>query len=152
MGQPVSGGPRYDDAPPPGARVKGLLPKFPDGSTGYIFPKSNCTFQIVIGSNKPWDGRGEALQFQVMHAPTSMRLAEFIEQIGAVGRAPPGTPPDQIGICEIVEAGNGAWRKGSAYYFGDGPHKMSQTLDQLGWGDDRGEAGRHKPVTICVLP
>ena len=142
--------PPYDDAPPPGGRVKGLLPKFPNGDTGYIFPKSNCTFHLVKGKQKPWEWRGLTLDFQVMHAPTNMTVAEFIEQIGAINKAPVGTPRNQIGVTEILEAGSGLWHKGTTFLLGDG--RSCQTLADVGWDNDRGEAGRSKPVHLIMEP
>jgi hypothetical protein len=132
--------------------VKGLLPKFPDRSSGYIFPKNNCTFHIVKGDRKPWEWQGLTLDFNVMHAPTNMTLAEFIEQVGAVEKAPSSTPRDQIGVVEVLEGGNGTWHKGTAFMLGDGGDRMKQTLQEVGWDNDRGEAGRGKPVILVFLP
>ena len=131
-------------------RVKGLLPKFPDRGSGYIFPKSNCTFHIVKGEKKPWDHPGITLDFQVAHAPTSMKLGEFIEQVGALERAPAGTPHDYIGVQEIIEGGNGVWHKGTAFMLGD--WLADSTLNEVGWSSDRGEFGRGKPVIVVFLP
>jgi hypothetical protein len=144
--------PPYNDAPPQGSRVKGLLPKFPDRNSGYIFPKNNCTFHIIKGDRKPWEWQGLTLDFNVMHAPTNMTLAEFIEQVGAIEKAPLSTPRDQIGVVEVFEGGNGTWHKGTAFMLGDGGNRMKQTLQEVGWDSDRGEAGRGKPVILVFLP
>jgi hypothetical protein len=147
-----AGPPPYSNAPPPGGRVKGLLPRFPDRNSGYIFPKNNCTFHIVKGSRKPWDWQGLLLDFNVMHAPTNMKLEEFIEQVGAVERAPANTPRDRIGVVEVLESGNGTWLKGTEFMLGDDDGRMNMTLQEVGWDNDRGEAGRSKPVILVFLP
>lgn len=132
--------------------MKGLLPKFPDRNSGYIFPKSNCTFHIVNGDMKPWEWQWLKLDFNVMHAPTTMTLTEFIEQVGAVEKAPPGTPRSQIGVVEVLEGGNGTWHRGTAFTLGDEDRRMKATLQEVGWDNNRGEAGRSKPVTLVFLP
>lgn len=87
-----------------------------------------------------------------MHAPTNMTLEEFIEQVGAVERAPANTPRDRIGVVEVLEAGNGTWLKGTEFMLGDEDGRMSMTLQEVGWDNDRGEAGRSKPVILVFLP
>jgi hypothetical protein len=152
IGSAATGSPPYSNPPPPGVRVKGLMPKFPDRNCGYIFPKKNCAFHIVKGDQKPWEWQGLILDFNVMHAPTNMTLAEFIEQVGAVEKAPANTPRDQIGVVEVLEGGNGTWHKGTAFTLGDGDHRLNQTLQDIGWDNDRGEAGRSKQVILVFLP
>ena len=87
-----------------------------------------------------------------MLAPANMTLGEFIELIGAVEKAPAHTPHDQIGVVEVLEGGNGTWHKGTAFMYGDGGYRMNQTLQDVGWDNDRGEAGRSKPVILAFLP
>lgn len=79
-----------------------------------------------------------------------MKLGEFIEQFGAVDRAPAGTPHNHIGVQEIIPGEQGVWHKGTAFTFGDGAWQMDQTLEEIGWGKDRGDAG--KPVVLVFLP
>ena len=81
-----------------------------------------------------------------------MALGEFIEQVGAVEKAPANTPADQIGVVEVLEGGNGTWHKGTMFMLGDGGARMNQTLQDVGWDNDRGEAGRSKPVILVFLP
>jgi len=90
------------------------------------------------------------LDFKVVNAPTSMKLNEFIEQVGAIDRAGPGVPRDRVGVQEILEAGNGVWRKGSEFMLDD--WQGQSTLEDIGWSNDRGEAGRSKPVILVFLP
>jgi hypothetical protein len=132
--------------------VKGLLPRFPDRNSGYIFPKNNCTFHVIKGDRKPWEWQGLTLDFNVMHAPTNMTLEEFIEQVGAAEKAPANTPRDRIGVVEILEGGNGTWHQGTAFMLGDEEWRMKQTLEEIGWDNERGEAGRSKPVILAFLP
>ncbi len=139
--------------------MNGLLATFPDRNSGYIFPKSNCTFHLVKGDKKPWEHPGLILNFKAVHAPTSMKLIEFIEQVGALDHAPAGTPPEYVGVQEIIEGGNGVWHKGTVHLLGDNPfmpessgHQVEKTLERVGWTSDRGEAGRGKPVILVFLP
>lgn len=89
-----------------------------------------------------------------------MPIDEFIEQLGAIEKAPYGTAREQVGIQEAIEDGDGQFRTGPAFRLGDPRITYQQadgtvayqTLEQLGWSSQRGEAGRGKPVTIAFLP
>ncbi len=80
-----------------------------------------------------------------------MNIKEFIEQVGAPARAPKRCSEDAIGLCEVTEVGDGTWQKGSVFTLGDLP-KLGQTLEDVGWDDQRGEAGMGKPVWLVFLP
>lgn len=136
---------------PPGCRVRGELPVFPNKNAGYIFGKKQCTFNIVKGRIKPWQSANCLFQFETVHADCRMPIKEFIEQIDAAGRAPARASQEAIGICEMIEVGDGVWRKGSQYLLGD-LVKIGQSLGDAGWDEFRGEAGMGKPVWLVVLP
>ena len=145
------------------------MPTFPDRSNGYIFPKvskwlcfkftltniclkKNTTIELYKGTQKPWEWQGLQMEFTVHHAPVNMTIREFIEQLGAEDRAPAGTPPEWIGIVEILEAGNGRWHKGTQFLISDPDDRLTQTLEQVGWDADRGARNRAKPVRLMCLP
>ena len=98
--------------------------------------------------------------FKAVHAPTSMDLMEFIEQAGALERAPAGTLREYAGVQEIIEGGNGVWHKGTTHLLGDDPlmppdssgRRVPKTLESVGWTSNRGEAGQGKPVVLVFLP
>lgn len=92
------------------------------------------------------------MEFTVSHAPTSMTIVEFIEQVGVMERAPAGTPRHLMGVTEALEGGGGVWHKGTTFLLGDGVYRLNQTLAEVGWDNDRGEAGRSKPVTLVFMP
>jgi hypothetical protein len=81
-----------------------------------------------------------------------MTIKEFIEQVGAVARAPPRTKDDNVGVCEIIEIGDGIWQKGTAFFKGDAAERLEQSLGDVGWDEVRGEAGKGKPIWLALLP
>ena len=136
---------------PPGARVRGELPVFPNRNSGYIFSKKQCVFNIVEGRTKPWKEPGCEVKFTTARADCRMNIKEFIEQVGAPARAPARSRDDDVGICEVIETGDGTWQKGSQFTLGDLP-KLTQSLAEVGWDELRGEAGMGKPVWLVLLP
>lgn len=81
-----------------------------------------------------------------------MTIKEFIEQVGALARAPTRTSDDEVGVCEVIESGDGTWQKGSQFTMSDTVAKLGQTLADVGWDELRGEAGMGKPVWLVFLP
>ncbi len=81
-----------------------------------------------------------------------MGIKEFIEQVGAPARAPARASEEEVGICEIIEAGDGTWQKGSQFSLGDAVARLDQSLADVGWDELRGEAGMGKPVWLVLLP
>ena len=159
MAVPGPSTPSALERPPPGARVNGELAKF-NNKQGHIHSKNNTEFHVIVNGSKPWHWLGGTHNLQRYTCASSMTIDEFIEQVGAIERAPPGTPRDQIGVQEAIEMGNGAFKEGMALRLGDAALTYQQadgttayqTLEQLGWGRQRGQAGRGKPVTIAFLP
>lgn len=137
---------------PPGARVRGELPVFPNRNSGYIFSKKQCVFNIVEGRTKPWKEPGCEIKFTTARADCRMTMKEFIEQVGAPARAPARSSDEEVGVCEIIEAGDGTWQKGSQFSLGDAVGRLGQTLAEVGWDELRGEAGMGKPVWLVLLP
>ncbi len=137
---------------PPGARVRGELPVFPNRNSGYIFSKKQCEFNIIEGRTKPWKEPGCEIKFTTARADCRMNMKEFIEQVGAPARAPPRSSDVEVGICEVIEAGDGSWQKGSQFLLGDSVARLGQTLAEVGWDELRGEAGLGKPVWLVLLP
>jgi hypothetical protein len=80
-----------------------------------------------------------------------MTIKEFIEQVGALARKPARSSDDDVGVCEVIETGDGTWQKGSHFTLGDLP-KLAQNLADIGWDELRGEAGMGKPVWLVLLP
>ena len=80
-----------------------------------------------------------------------MNIKEFIEQVGAVARAPARSSDDDVGVCEVIETGDGTWQKGSEFTLGD-LTKLDRSLRDVGWDELRGEAGMGKPVWLVLLP
>ena len=81
-----------------------------------------------------------------------MTMKEFIEQVGAPERAPARSSAEEVGICEVIESGDGTWQKGSQFCLGDSDARLGQTLAGVGWDELRGEAGMGKPVWLVLLP
>jgi hypothetical protein len=81
-----------------------------------------------------------------------MTVKEFIEQVGAQAQAPARSSDDDVGICEVIEVGDGTWQKGSQFVMSDLVPKLGQTLADVGWDELRGEAGKGKPVWLVLLP
>jgi hypothetical protein len=114
---------------------------------------------MIQDGSKPWHWRGSH-RMQVYTASSKMTIDEFIEQIGAIDKAPWGTPREEIGVQEAIDKGNGNWEAGKKVCLGDPGIQYTQadgteafmTLDQLGWSPHRGEAGRGKPVHLCLVP
>lgn len=80
-----------------------------------------------------------------------MNIKEFIEQLGAAARKPARAKDDDVGVCEVIESGDGTWQKGSEFTLGD-LTKLGQSLGDIGWDEFRGEAGMGKPVWLVLLP
>lgn len=137
---------------PPGARIRGELPVFPNRNSGYIFSKKQCAFNIIEGRTKPWKEPGCEVKFTTARADCRMTIKEFIEQVGALARAPARSSDDAVGVCEVLEAGDGTWQKGSVYSLGDSVARLGLTLADCGWDELRGEAGMGKPVWLVLLP
>lgn len=89
-----------------------------------------------------------------------MTIDEFIEQVGAIDKAPWGTPREYVGVQEAIDLGDGRWEEGKKTCLGMERIRYTQadgteafmTLEQLGWGPERGQAGRGKPVTLVMIP
>ena len=137
---------------PPGGRVRGELPVFPNRNSGYIFSKKQCTFNIIEGPTKPWEEPGCEIKFRQTRADVRMSLEEFIEQAGVDERAGPRAKKAEKGIVEIIENGDGTWQKGVQITLGDPDATLEQSLADVGWDECRGEAGFGKPVWLVFLP
>ncbi|KAF7505610.1 hypothetical protein GJ744_000619 [Endocarpon pusillum] len=137
---------------PPGARVRGEIPVFPNRNSGYIFSKKQCCFNIIEGRTKPWKEPGCEIKFTTARADCRMGIKEFIEQVGAKARAPARATEAEVGMCEVIETGDGTWQKGSQFSLGDMDARLAQSLADVGWDELRGEAGMGKPVWLVLLP
>jgi len=152
--------------PVSGNRVKGQLAKFSDSGAGYVFSKKNVAFHIfehnIIEKYKnETNDNGQFRisdttlkdkqenKFALMLADCRLPLAEFIEQIDCIKRAPSGYPHHGIGICELLEQGNGWFQRGDTIYLND--YRASTAIEDI-WSDACGEAGRAKPVHLVRLP
>lgn len=129
--------------------MQGEIARFASGS-GYVFPKSNCVFHVIMGGHKPWEWMDSSFDFRVLKAPSNMPVREFIEQVGALDAVPPSYPRHQVGVTETYELGEGKWAPGTTITLGD--RRADLTLADVGWTQNRGEAGRGKPVTIAFYP
>ena len=143
----------YAEPPPPANSVKGqALLKTRQGA-GLILPKKLCTFHVVRGKRMPFAYHKLRFEFDVYHSPVSMSVREFIEQLGSLGKAPwvIGRSEDwlSVGVVECLEQGSGEWQRGSTILWGD--ERAEGTLAECGWDEQRGEAGRGKPVVLCYV-
>lgn len=136
---------------PPGARVRGEIPVLPNSNARILFSKEQCVFNVIEGRPKPWKEPGCEIKFTTAIAECRMNIKEFIELVGAKVRAPARCSEDDIGVCEVIETGDGTWQKGSQFTLGDLP-KLGQSLGEIGWDKLRGEAGQGKPVWLILLP
>lgn len=145
-----------NERPPSGAYVKGHIAKLDNGEA--VIPGPTTTFHLVIDGVKPW--HWSTFRFKPAEVSSLLPFDEFCRRIDAITNAPYGTPTDQIGVQEAVEYGDGEFRPGAAYRLGD-PRLVYQqqdgtyvykTIEQLGWGPNRGEAGQGKPIILALLP
>jgi len=128
------------------------VPVFPNRNSGYIFSKKQCGFNLIQGTVKPWKEPGCEPQFITVRADCRMNIKEFIEQVGAKERKPARKSDDEVGICEVIETGNGTWQMGSKYCLGDTDARLAQSLAAVGWDELRDSAGQGKPVWLVFLP
>ena len=119
------------------------------------FPRANCTFHIITSKTIPTMHNrfviyGD-LTHLVYHAPTSMKLGEFMEQIGVLEDQP---VRERATIREVMEQpkGSGQWTNGKTFSLGMDDASLGQTLHDIGWNHTRGEAGQAEPVWIIRNP
>lgn len=119
---------------------------------GYIFPKSHTILHIVEhdflpfspNSNNHTPCRAFEFKFRAFNVPTSLTVAELIEQIcPVVSPNPPEGNGKRVvskGIFECIEVGDGRWARGVEFWVGQGEEggRVGRTLKEIGWDERRG--------------
>jgi len=127
---------------------------YPSGKPPMIHSPDICTFHFVKSTIKPWDGCAAFtnFDFEPYRAPTNLTVRELIDGAGAREEYPADYPWQCIGFTEALDNGDGTWAEGTTFLLGDDHRKLNQTLAQVGWTRDRGEAGQRPPVTLVFAP
>ena len=98
---------------------------------------------------RPWENPGGSFKWRAFKVPIRMKLNELMRGIGIRQGVRAETMDLDLGICEVIEMGDGRWSKGSEYKFMDSG--SDQTLEEVGWSEKRGAPGGARPVWLCHL-
>lgn len=100
----------------------------------YMFPPQHTILHIFNKASPIWEPKyaGQGLAFKMFKVATSFTVGQVIERVikkdaeGCVGWS----------VTEVVECGEGVWKKGSSV--GYGTDKAKGSLAGMGWGVKRG--------------
>ncbi|KAL2014089.1 hypothetical protein VTN00DRAFT_1614 [Thermoascus crustaceus] len=134
---------------------------------GYIFPKSHTIIHIIKHDFLPFTFNNNQtnphcpFKFRAFKIPTTLTVAELIEQICPVNiNKNPHPPPEgnskvivAKGIVECIEVGDGKWVRGAEFWVGEGQGngeegRVGKTLEEIGWDGRRGT--RMGPVWVAT--
>ena len=139
---------RDDDRPAPGNRVNGRLAKVDDGS-GVLMAEDMTTFHVFnSGIHPERPNFKQNMDFKVQVADSHWSVKYLTRRLG--GWEKHHQEEHQIAIEEWHELGNGNFRRGSLIHYDSA--KANCTLTEMGWGPNRGKAGRQPPVWVVLYP
>lgn len=130
---------------PPGSQINGTNLLTSNGQ-GYIAPPvPHTTLHLFAPGTTPWTLPPTSCpRFMSVFVPTTLTIRELIWQLhGAQGI------DANAGIAEVLECGNGVWRRGSSWFWGEPGERCLKTLAEVGWGGEMGVTV--KPVWVTAF-
>lgn len=118
-------------------------------------PKSQHTMLHIFSKAAPiWESKyqGQNLGFKMFKVNTDFLVKRVVERVLKKSAAEDKEECKGWCVTEVVEGGNGVWRKGTTIKYED--DKAKGTLESMGWnskrGGEGGEGGGLPPVWLVV--